>query len=101
VLSAAFALLKAGFKKAENTRRTQNEKDFSDHSNSVALGGMGSGTKLAQHAAVDNTGYKLATVNSIVNLTEPATRYSRHQHDHDADHNHANHPDLKQQQHLD
>jgi len=95
VLSAAFTLLKAGFKKAENTRRTQNEKDISDHSNSVALGGMGSGANLTQHAAVDNTGNKLATVNiSIINLTQPATRYQLNHH---ADHDHADNSDLKRQ----
>ena len=60
---------------------------------------MGRGANLAQHAAVDHTGHKLATAyNSIINLTQPATRY---QLDHDADHDHANHSDLKQQQHVD
>jgi hypothetical protein len=63
---------------------------------------MGRGANLAQHAAVDNTGYKFATVHiSIINLTQPATRYSRYQLDHDPDHDHANHSDLKQQQHFD
>jgi hypothetical protein len=59
---------------------------------------MGRGANLAQHAAVDNTGYKLATVHiSIINLTQPATRDSRCQLIHDANHDHANHSDLKQQ----
>jgi len=63
---------------------------------------MGRGANLAQHAAVDNTGYKLATVHiSIINFTQPATRYSRYQLNHDADHDHANHADLKHQQHFD
>jgi hypothetical protein len=63
---------------------------------------MGSGTNLAQHATVDNTGHKLATAhNSTVNFTQPATRRSRYQLHHDADHDHANHADLKQQQHFD
>ena len=63
---------------------------------------MGSGANLAQHAAVDNTGNKLATVHiSIINLTQPATRYSRYQLNHDADHDHANYPDLKRQRHVD
>ena len=60
---------------------------------------MGRGANLAQHATVDNTGHKLATVHiSIINFTQPATRYHL---DHDADHDHANHADLKQQQHFD
>jgi hypothetical protein len=60
---------------------------------------MGRGANLAQHAAVDNTGHKLATVHiSIINFTQPATRY---QFDDHPDHDHANHPDLKQQQHVD
>jgi len=62
---------------------------------------MGRGANLAQHAAVDNTGHKLATANNSINLTQPATRDSRYQFDHDADHDHADHPDLKQQQHFD
>ena len=63
---------------------------------------MGCGTNLAQHAAVDNTGHKLATIHiSIINLTQPATSDSRYQFNHDADHDHANHSDLKQQQHFD
>jgi hypothetical protein len=63
---------------------------------------MGRGANLAQHAAVDNTGNKLATAhNSTVNRTQPATRRSRYQFDHDADHDHANHSDFKQQQHFD
>jgi hypothetical protein len=60
---------------------------------------MGSGANLAQHAAVDNTGHKLATIHiSIINFTQSATRY---QLDHDANHDHTNHSDLKQQQHVD
>ena len=66
---------------------------------------MGSGANLTQHAAVNNTGNKLATVHiSIINFTQPATHNtqpatcgSRYHFDHDSDHNHANHSDLKQQ----
>ena len=59
---------------------------------------MGRGANVAQHAAVDNTGNKLATVHSsIINFAQPATRDSRYQLDHDADHDHANHADFKQQ----
>lgn len=62
---------------------------------------MGRGADLAQHAAVDNTRHKLATVNSsIINFTQPATRYSRYQLNHDSDHDHANHADLKRQRHF-
>jgi hypothetical protein len=94
VLSAAFTLLKAGVKKAEKYQEDVNEKDISDHSSSVAVSGMGRGANLAQHAAVNNT----ATVHiSINNLTQPATRDARYQLNHNADHDHANHSDLKQQ----
>jgi hypothetical protein len=59
---------------------------------------MGRGANLAQHAAVDNTGNKLATVHSsIINFTQPATRDSRYQLNHDADHDYAEHADFKQQ----
>ena len=100
-LSKCLALLLLFSRPESEGRKYQedvNEKDISDHCNSVAIGGMDRGANLAQHAAVNNTGHKLATVyNSIINLTQPATRDSRYQFDHDADHDHANHSDLKQQ----
>lgn len=103
-LSNCLALLLLFSRPEQEGRKYQedvNEKDISDHSNTVAVGGMGRGANLAQHAAVDNTGHKLATAHNSINLTQPATGDSRYQLDHDADHDHSDHSDLKQQQHFD
>jgi hypothetical protein len=63
--------LQAGVKKAETSRRDVNEKDVSDHSNSVVVGGLGRGANLAKFIIAINVRFKFAIYISIVNLTQP------------------------------
>ena len=84
---------------AESIRRTQNEKAVSDHSNSVAIGGLGGCTehiKFAQlpvnHTQFHNIAFNHAgSINNTkhldlaFNLIGPVN-HSGHQHQHDSDH---------------
>jgi hypothetical protein len=100
MLSAASTLLEARVKKANKYQEERNEKKLFDRSNSVAVGGLGCGTNLTQHAAINNTGHKFATTVhisifdiSIVHLAQPATCDSRYQPEH-YNHDHPDNADL-------